>query len=92
MITVFNRKALYRNTDAQATAAVWAALRANKIPYEVRTSTGVSSFRRMFTQRSNMRFNMGGIPASWTEHPADYLYTIFVRKSDYDCAKELCEL
>lgn len=92
MITVFNRKRLYRNTDAVATAAVWSALRANGIPYEVHTSTGTSSFRRMFTQRSNMQFNMGGIPNNWMERPGNYLYTIFVKRRDYDRACEICEL
>lgn len=92
MITVFNRKALYRNTDAEATAAVWSALRASGIPYEVHTGTPTSSFRRMFTHTKNMNFNMGGIPASWTERPGNYLYTVYVKKRDYDRAKELCEL
>lgn len=92
MITVFNRKVLYQNTDAQATAAVWSALRENGVKYEVRTRTHVSSFKRLLTQRSNMRFNMGGIPASWTDPQTDYMYVIYVSSADYARAKDICEL
>jgi len=92
MITVFNRKILIRDTNAEAVAAVWSKLRENGIRYEVATKTGVSSFRRMMTQRSNMNFGMGGIPASMTEHQRDYLYIVYVSKKDYEKAKEICDL
>jgi hypothetical protein len=39
-----------------------------------------------------MSFNMGGIPASMTERPGDYLYIVYVNKKDYDKAKEVCDL
>lgn len=92
MITLFNRKVLYQNTDAEATSRVWSALRENGIRYELRTRTHISSFRRMATQHSNMRFNMGGIPASWTDPPREYLYVVYVSRKDYQRARELCEL
>jgi hypothetical protein len=92
MITVFNRKALIKDTNSEAVANVWSALRENGIKYEVVTKTGTSSFRRMMTQRSNMNFNMGGIPASMTEHSGDYLYIVCVSKKDYEKAKEICDL
>ena len=92
MINVFNRKALIQDTNAEAVANVWSTLRENGIKYEVTTKTGVSSFRRMLTQKSNINFNMGGMPASWTEHPGDYLYIVYVNKKDYGKAKDLCEL
>ncbi len=92
MINVFNRKVLIKDTNAEMVANVWSALRENGIKYEVVTKTGTSSFRRMMTQRSNMNFNMGGIPASMTEHPGDYLYIVYVNKKDYARAKEICDL
>lgn len=92
MICIFNRKALYRNTDAEATAKVWSTLRENGVKYELHTNTHTSSFKRMMMQRRNMSYNMGGIPASWMDHSADYLYTVYVHKNDYERAKELCEL
>ncbi len=92
MITVLNRKALIKDTNAESVANVWSTLRENGIKYEVVTKTGTSSFRRMMTQRSNINFNMGGIPASMTEHPGDYLYIVYVNKNDYEKAKELCNL
>ena len=90
MITVFNRKALIKDTNAEAVAAVWSKLRANGIGYDVVTKTGTSSFRRMMTQRQNVNFQMGGVPAAWTEHPGDYLYIVYVNKKDLAKAKELC--
>lgn len=92
MITVINRKILFQDTNAEAMANVWSKLRENKIKYEVVTKTHSSSMKRMFTQRANMHFNMGGMPASMTEHPADYLYIIYVHKNDYERAKEICDL
>ena len=92
MITVFNRKALIEDTNAEAVASVWSKLRQNGIKYEVATKTGTSSFRRMMTQRQNMNVNMGGIPSSWTTQQADYLYIVYVSKSDYEKAKKLCDL
>ncbi len=92
MITVFNRKALIKDTNSEAVAAVWSKLRENGIKYEVVTKTHTSSFRRMFTQKANINFNMGGVPASMTEHPADYLYIVYVSGKDYNKAKEICSL
>ena len=92
MINIFNRKALFQDTDAEAAAKVWSTLRQNSIKYEISTKTHTSSFKRMLTQRQNMNFNMGGIPASMMEHQRDYLYIIYVHKNDYQKAKELCDL
>ena len=92
MINIFNRTALIKDTNAEAVANVWAKLRENGINYEVATKTGSSSFRRMMTQKSNINFNMGGMPAKWTEHPGDYLYIVYVNKKDYEKAKEICNL
>ena len=92
MINVFNRKILFQDVDAQATEKVWSTLRENGIKYEVATKTHTSSFKRMLTQRQNMRFNAGGIPASMMEHPRDYLYIVYVNKNDYERAKTLCDL
>ena len=92
MITVFNRKALIQDTNAEAVANVWSKLRQNSIKYEVVTKTGSSSFKRMLSQKQNMNFNMGGTPASWMKHSADYLYIVYVSKKDYEKAKEICDL
>ena len=92
MITVFNRKLLFQNTDATAAAAVWSRLKKEKIEYSMQTKTGTSSLRRMATQQKNIHLNAGGIPASWTDPPRDYLYLIYVKKSDYAAAKDLCEI
>ena len=93
MITAFNRTILFRDTNAEAAANVWSALRKNGIPYEMRTKTGKGSFERQLTQRANMHFMAGGLPASATDGPQQpYLYVIYVRKSDLAKAKELCEL
>lgn len=92
MITYFNRKALFQNTDAEAAAKVWSTLRSNGIKYEMSTKTYTSSARRMFTQQRNINYNAGGIPASWTDPQRDYMYTIYVNKKDYETAKQLCDL
>jgi len=92
MITVFNRKVLFQNTDAEAAAKVWSALKQNGIRYEMATKTHTSSVKRTLTQQHNIHYNAGGIPATWTEHPSAYLYIIYVHKNDYDRAKEVCDL
>lgn len=92
MITVFNRKILIQDTNAEAVANVWSKLRQNGIKYEVVTKTHTSSFKRLLTQRQNMNLNMGGMPSKWMEHQSDYLYIVYVNKNDYEKAKELCSL
>ena len=92
MINYFNRKVLFQDTNAEAAANVWSTLKANGIKYEMTTKTDKSSFRRMMTQQRNINYNAGGIPASMMEHPADYLYIVYVNKNDYEKAKEICSL
>ncbi len=92
MINVFNRRILFQDTNAEATASVWSKLRENGIKYELKTKTHVSSFRRTFTQKSNINFNMGGVSAKWTEHPADYLYIVYVNRNDFEKAKQVCSI
>ncbi|MBR1763598.1 MAG: hypothetical protein IJ731_09605 [Eubacterium sp.] len=92
MINVFTRKILIQDTNAEAVAAVWSKLRENGIKYEVATKTHTSSFKRMLSQKQNMHFNMGGIPASMMEHQNAYLYIVYVHKNDYENAKSLCDL
>ena len=92
MISIFNRKTLIQDTNAEAVAKVWSTLRANGIKYELATKTHSSSFKRMLTQQKNVNYMAGGIPASWQNHDALYLYIVYVAKKDYEKAKSLCDL
>ena len=93
MITIFNRAVLFQDVSAEAAANVWSTLKANNIPYEMKTKTGQGPFHRQLQQNANMRFTMGGTPASALDGPQrQYLYIIYVRKSDLEKAKELCSL
>ena len=92
MITIFNRKILFQDTNSEAVAKVWSTLKKNGIKYEMVTKTHMSSFRRMATQQANINFNAGGIPANWTDNQANYLYIIYVNRKDYEKAKQVCNL
>ena len=59
----------------------------------MKTKTGVDPMERQLKQTANMKFMNGGIPASTMNAGAKpFLYVIFVKKSDLEKAKQVCDL
>jgi len=54
MITVFNRAKLFVDSNAEAAANVWSALKTNKIEYDMRTKQNVSTLRKYIQFRASI--------------------------------------
>ena len=92
MITVFNRKLLFTDTNAEAAANVWSALREANIPYEMKTLQNHTTFGKNLHYHPAAHWNAGGMGAAPYADSMAYVYKIFVRKSDYARAVKLCDL
>ena len=92
MITVFNRKLLFTDTNAEAAANVWSALREANIPYEMKTLQNHTTFGKNLHYHQAAHWNAGGMGAAPYADNMSYVYKIFVRKSDYARAVKLCDL
>lgn len=94
MITVFNRATLFVDSNSEAAANVWSALKANGIKYEMRTKQNVSTLRKaiQFRASTGSTSGYGGMSASHFMDTPNYVYTIYVKKRDLAKAKEICHL
>ena len=94
MITVFNRAKLFVDSNAEAAANVWSALKANKIEYDMRTQQNVSTLRKNIQFRASIGAGSGygGMSASYFSDTPDYIYIIYVKKRDLEKAKKICDL
>ena len=92
MITFFNRRRLFVDSNAEAAARVWSVLKKNGIPYEMHTLRNHTTFGRNLHSSMAMNFNKG----AWGHAPlADeilYTYVIYVRKRDYERARKIVHL
>ena len=94
MITIFNRAELFVDSNAEAAAQVWTALKANGIKYEMRTKQNISTVRKaiQFKASTGAASGYGGMSASHFTDTPDYVYIIYVKKRDLEKAKEVCHL
>ena len=94
MITVFNRAKLFVDSNAEAAANVWSALKGNKIEYDMRTKQNVSTLRKNIQFRASIGAGSGygGMSASYFSDTPDYIYIIYVKKRDLEKAKKICDL
>ena len=94
MITIFNRAKLFADTNAEAAAGVWSALKENGIEYTMLTKQNVSTLRKNVQNSYGMSkySGFGGMPASNFADTLNYLYIIYVKKKDLARAKEVCHL
>lgn len=89
MVNILNRRAIFTGTDAEEAASIWSTLKENGIAYKMQ-SKGMGS-----RLASGMRVNMGMSITSGAARYSDYadspnyIYTIYVRKSDLARAREL---
>ena len=92
MITIFNRVKLYTDSSAEAAADVWNKLKANKIPYTMKTLQNHTSFGKTLHASYGITSTNGGMPTSVYADQITYTYIIYVRKKDEARAREICGL
>lgn len=93
MITVLNRRKLLADTSSIEIARVTTTLKENKIAYDVVTKKSQSTFSNMV--HASMSNTIGhGAPASYNDIVGEVFFTyyIYVRRKDYDKAKDLLEI
>ena len=92
MISVFNRAELFVDVSQEAAAKVWSTLKENGIEYEMTAKQDVSAFRKNIHYAQGMSSTMASAPSSYCGDTPNYVYKIYVKKSDLERAKELCSL
>ena len=92
MITPLNRVRLFTDTSSEAAANVWGALKANGIPYTMKTKQTRGAFGKAVTAGSGVNRYMGGMPAASFSDQLGYVYTIYVRRADEAHARAVCHL
>lgn len=91
MILFFNRKKFYTCNDPQDAARVWAALKAEHIPYEVETLRSQPALVTNFHAQMGMRGMSGNYtPGQFTDQ-VTLTYVIYVRRADLAAAKAALE-
>ena len=92
MITVFNRSRLFVGVSSEAAADVWNRLRAEGIPYAMKTQQSRGALSRAVTSGRGVAQYSGGMGAASFSDRIGYVYTIYVRKKDAARARKLCGL
>ena len=92
MITILNRKRLLADSSSEAAAKVREALKAAGIPYAMRTVQNHTALGKAIHSSVGVGAYKGGMPASSFSDQISYVYMVYVRKKDYEKAKEICQL
>ena len=92
MISVFNRAELFVDVSQEAAAKVWSTLKEKGIEYEMTTKQDGSAFRKNIHYAQGMSSTMASAPSSYYGDTPNYVYKIYVKKSDLERAQELCSL
>ena len=92
MITPFNRVKLFTDASSEAAANVWNALKANGIPYAMKTVQSRGAISRAVTAGRGVGQYMGGMSSGSFSDQIGYVYIIYVRRRDAARARELCGL
>ena len=92
MINVFNRVKLYADSSAEAAANIWGRLKAEGIPYTMKTQQSRGALGKAVTSGVGVGRYMGGMAASSFSDQVTYVYTIYVRRADEERARALCDL
>lgn len=92
MITVLNRKRLLADSSSEAAAKVRETLKSAGIPYAVKTVQNHTALGKAVHSGVGVGAYRGGMPASAFSDQISYVYFVYVRKKDYDRAKQLCQI
>jgi len=92
MITIFNRVRLFADSSSEAAANVWGMLKANGIPYTMKTLQNHTSYGKTLHASYGIRSSNGGMRHSAYADQISYTYIIYVRRKDEGRARNLCHL
>ena len=92
MITIFNRVRLLADSSSETAAKIRETLKADGIPYDMRTVQNHTSLGRALNSSVGVGAFRGGMPASSFMDQMTYVYMIYVRRKDLARARELCGL
>ena len=92
MITILNRARLFADSSSEAAANVWNKLKANQIPYTMKTMQNHTSFGKTLHAGYGIKSTNGGMRNSAYADQISYTYIIYVRRKDLIRARELCNL
>ena len=92
MVTILNRVRLFADSSSEAAAKVREKLKANGIPYDMRTVQNHTALGKALHATYGVGAFRGGMPASSFSDQISYVYMIYVRRKDADRARELCGL
>ena len=92
MVSIFNRVRLFADSSSEAAAKVREKLKANGIPYDMRTVQNHTALGNALHSSYGVSAYRGGMPASSFSDQISYVYMIYVRRKDADRARELCGL
>ena len=92
MVSIFNRVRLFADSSSEAAAKVREKLKANGIPYDMRTVQNHTALGKALHSSYGVSAYRGGMPASSFSDQISYVYMIYVRRNDADRARELCGL
>ena len=92
MITVLNRKKLVAESSGEMAAKVRETLKTAGIPYATKTVQNHTALGKAIHSGAGVGAYRGGLPSSAFADQTSYVYFIYVRKKDYEKARELCHL
>ena len=92
MITILNRRRLLADSSSETAAKVREALKANGIPYAMRTAQNHTALGKAIHAGAGVGAYSGGMPASSFSDQASYVYMIYVRRKDLEKARKICRL
>ena len=92
MVTIFNRTELFVDVSQEAAAKVWSTLKENGIEYEMITKQNMLALRRGLHYMQGTNASNSGMAGSYFGDELNYIYKIYVKRSDLKRAKEVCSL
>ena len=92
VITIFNRARLFADSSSEAAANVWNQLKANKIPYAMKTLQNHTSYGKTLHASYGIRSTNGRMRDSAYAYQVSYTYIIYVRQKDEARAGAVCDL
>ena len=92
MITILNRSKLLADSSSETAAKVRETLKAAGIPYYMKTVQNHTALGKAIHSSVGVGAYKGGMPASSFSDQISYVYMVYVRKKDYEKAKEICQL
>lgn len=92
MINFSNRALLFKDTNSEATAGVWTALRKEGIEYKVDTKVNAAVEGKNKGHLVQGEWPGLAVNNQYSQNMASYVYEVWVRKTDLERARKVCSL